>query len=132
MPESETDGNPMTAKPSDGGPAYPSQIDGQGIWHYPNGQTRQLVNQRHVDMSLRAHFAGCAMQGFITTARGVIRDIDLEIIAHRSIDAADALLQAFAARQEHVPDAVHEGLAQAATGELVDGPDLGGNGDGNE
>ncbi len=37
-----------------------------------------------------------------------------------------------ATRQEHVPDAVQEGLAQAAAGELVDGPDLGGNGDGNE
>ena len=66
----------MITKPNDGGPAFPQgYLDGPEV--DPSG------------MSLRAWFAGMAMQGLITNPDTVS---EVEIVAKFSIQYADALI----------------------------------------
>lgn len=68
---------------NDGGPAFPLSGDGPNVPYFNQG------------MSLRAYFAGQAMQGMLANPD---KDYGISALAEESVEHADALIAALAKR----------------------------------
>lgn len=83
---------------NDGGPAFPMDEHG-GSAVGPDGVT-YYQHSAHPGMSLRAYFAGQAMQGMLAGRKCELGDVNLADMTESAMKVADALIAALEAKHE--------------------------------
>lgn len=82
----------MSTNINDGGPAFPVDEHGDSVVG-PDGAT-YYQHPSHPGMSLRAYFAGLAMQGMVAGRKCELADVNVADLARSAVYVADALIAA--------------------------------------